>query len=64
MEALVPGWVGGRTHDKFYTRARAIHHSVATWKGHVPADHRKPTSFPDRGSTSVECSGGVPLTIA
>ena len=38
--------------------------SVATWKGHVPADHSKPTSFPDRGSTLVECSGGVPLTIA
>ena len=30
MEALVPGWVGGQTHDKFYTRATAIHHSVDT----------------------------------
>lgn len=30
MEALVPGWVGGQTHDKFYTRARASHHSLDT----------------------------------
>ena len=30
MEALVPGWVGGQTRDKFYTRATAIHHSVDT----------------------------------
>lgn len=61
MEALVPEWVGGQARDKFYTRARAIHHSVATWKGHVPADHRKPTSFPDRGLHFGRMFWGRPL---